>query len=182
MLVAGDELGRTQGGNNNAYCQDNEVSWIDWEHAEGELADFVSGLIALRRDHPVLRRRRFLQGRAIHGSEVEDIEWFSPAGEVMDDERWNASGTRSLMIFLNGRGITEPGPRGEQIVDESFILCVHAGADPLEFAVPDTRWGSAWSVEIDTRSWELSGDRVVHAGDAIELEGRSLVLLRELTS
>ncbi len=181
MVLAGDELGRTQGGNNNAYCQDNEVSWIDWEQADTELADFVSGLIGLRRDHPVLRRRRFFQGRAIHGSEVEDIEWFTPSGEVMDDERWSASATRSLMIFLNGRGITEPGRRGEQILDDSFILCIHAGQEPLEFTVPDARWGAEWCVEVDTRTSELGVDQVVSAGGALTLEGRSLVLLRQLS-
>jgi glycogen operon protein len=181
MVLAGDELGRTQGGNNNAYCQDNEVSWIDWEHAGTELAEFVSGLIGLRRDHPVLRRRGFFQGRAIHGSEVEDIEWFTPAGEVMDDERWSASATRSLMIFLNGRGITEPGRRGEQIVDDSFVLCIHAGYEPLEFTVPDARWGAEWCVEVDTRGWELGVDQGVSAGGPLTLVGRSLVLLRQLS-
>jgi isoamylase len=181
MVLAGDELGRTQSGNNNAYCQDNEVSWIDWEQADTELAEFVSGLIGLRRDHPVLRRRGFFQGRAIHGSEVEDIEWFTPAGEVMDDERWSASATRSLMIFLNGRGITEPGRRGEQIVDDSFVLCIHAGYEPLEFTVPDARWGAEWCVEVDTRGWELGVDHVVSAGGPLTLEGRSLVLLRQLS-
>ena len=169
MVLAGDELGRTQGGNNNAYCQDNEVSWIAWEHAGTELAEFVSGLIGLRRDHPVLRRRGFFQGRAIHGSEVEDIEWFTPAGEVMDDERWSASATRSLMIFLNGRGITEPGRRGEQIVDDSFVLCIHAGYEPLEFTVPDARWGAEWCVEVDTRGWELGVDQVISAGGPLAI-------------
>ena len=107
---------------------------------QGLLA-FVSGLVRLRRDHPVLRRRRFFQGRAIHGSEVEDIEWFTPTGRSMNDQDWSASATRSLMVFLNGQGITEPGRRGEQIVDDSFVLCIHAGAEPLSFTVPDARWG-----------------------------------------
>ncbi|HEY8060873.1 MAG TPA: glycogen debranching protein GlgX [Acidimicrobiales bacterium] len=180
MLVAGDELGRTQGGNNNAYCQDNEVSWIDWDHVDRDLLAFVAGLIRLRRHHPVLRRRRFFQGRGIHGSEVEDIEWFTPAGEVMNDERWSASATRSLMVFLNGRGITEPGRRGERIEDDSFVLCVHAGSEPLEFTVPDARWGAGWMVEVDTRDWTLDGDRPLGPGDTLLLEGRSLALLRSV--
>ena len=180
MLLAGDELGRTQGGNNNAYCQDNEVSWIDWAQARPELLEFVSELIRLRGEHPVLRRRRFFQGRAIHGSEVEDIEWFTPAGEVMNDQDWSVVATRSLMVFLNGRGITEPGRRGEQILDDSFLLCIHAGAEPLEFTVPDVRWGSDWKVEVDTRNWALDDERWLAPGDAVALEGRSLVLLRSV--
>jgi glycogen operon protein len=178
MLLAGDELGRTQGGNNNAYCQDNEISWIDWTHVDQDLLGYVIGLVRLRRDHPVLRRRRFFQGRAIHGSQVEDIEWFTPGGEVMSDAGWNVSTTRSLMVFLNGQGITEPGRRGEKAVDDSFVLCIHAGAEPLTFTIPDARWGEAWTVEIDTRDWSVEGDRAVRPGTPLELEGRSLVLLR----
>jgi len=182
MLLAGDELGRTQGGNNNAYCQDNEISWIDWTHVDQDLLTYVIGLVRLRRDHPVLRRRRFFQGRAIHGSQVEDIEWFTPGGEVMSDAGWNVSTTRSLMVFLNGQGITEPGRRGEKTVDDSFVLCIHAGAEPLTFTVPDARWGEAWTVEVDTRDWSIDGDRAVRPGAPLELQGRSLVLLRSQSS
>ena len=132
----------------------------------------MSELIRLRREHPVLRRRRFFQGRAIHGSEVEDIEWFTPAGEVMSDQDWSVFATRSFMVFLNGRGITEPGRRGEQILDDSFVLCVHAGAEPLDFTVPDARWGEAWTVEVDTRDWALDdGDRSWSPVTPLELEG-----------
>ena len=98
----------------------------------------------------------------------------------MNDERWSASATRSLMVFLNGRGITEPGRRGERIDDDSFVLCVHAEAEPLEFTVPDARWGAGWLVEVDTRGWALGGDRRVGPGDPLLLEGRSLVLLRSV--
>ena len=108
---------------------------------------------------------------------MEDIEWFTPAGDVMNDERWSAA-ARSLMVFLNGQGITEPGLRGERIVDDSFVLCIHAGAQPLEFTVPDARWGAAWWVEVDTRGWTLDGDRRAAPGDTLLLEGRSLILLR----
>jgi glycogen operon protein len=96
----------------------------------------------------------------------------------MSDAGWNVSTTRSLMVFLNGQGITEPGRRGEKTVDDSFVLCIHAGAEPRTFTVPDARWGEAWTVEVDTRDWSIDGDRAVPPGAPIELEGRSLVLLR----
>jgi glycogen operon protein len=182
MLLGGDELGRTQGGNNNAYCQDNEVSWTRWEDVDEQLLDFVASLVHLRRSHPVLRRRRFFQGRAIldtdsGGPDIKDIEWFTPAGEVMDDGRWAAAGSHSLMVFLNGLEITEPGPRGERITDDSFLLMLHAGTRSLEFTIPDERWGSAWSVEVDTRSWKPHRARTVIAGQRMTLLGRSLVVL-----
>ena len=179
MLLHGDELGRTQKGNNNGYCQDSEISWIDWAHVDRDLFGYVARLIRLRRDHPVLRRRSFFQGRAIHGSHVEDIEWFAADGEIMNDERWAASATRSLMVFLNGRAITEPGRRGERINDDSFLLCVHADPDPLEFVPPVGPWGSEWQVEVDTRAWTVE-PRTVRAGEKLPLEGRSLVLLRRV--
>jgi glycogen operon protein len=182
MLLAGDELGRTQGGNNNAYCQDNEVSWTDWEHADRQLLGFVAALIRLRRDHPVLRRRRFFQGRAIHGSEVSDIEWFSPDGSVMNDSRWSVAATRSLMVFLNGEEITEPGRRGERILDDSFVLCIHAGQEPLEFTAPGAPWGSTWLVEVDTAAATVGVGPQVDAGQAFPVADRSLVLLRRLVS
>jgi glycogen operon protein len=179
MLLHGDELGRTQRGNNNGYCQDNELSWIDWTRLEPDLFAFVRRLIRLRREHPVLRRRRFFQGRSIHGSDVEDIEWFTADGEIMNDARWAASATRSLMVFLNGMAITEPGRRGERIFDDSFLLCVHAAAEPLDFVPPVGPWGSEWQVEVDTRAWRVD-PRVVLAGEKLALESRSLVLLRRV--
>jgi isoamylase len=180
MLLGGDELGRTQHGNNNAYCQDNEVSWTNWATADEDQLEFVAMLVRLRLDHPVLRRRRFFQGRAIHGSDIRDIEWFTPVGEIMNDQRWAAASPRSLMVFLNGLEITEPGRRGERIVDDSFLLCVHADADPLEFVLPDGRWGALWAVAVDTRAWTVPAERIVKAGEGLTLMGRSLVLLRRL--
>ena len=178
MLLAGDELGRTQRGNNNTYCQDNEVSWTNWSVVDRDLLAYTTALVWLRRRHPVLRRRRFFEGRSVNGSGLPDLEWFTPEGQIMSDESWSTPPMLSLMVFLNGEGITELGPRGELVVDESFLLCLHSGADPLDFTLPDDRWAAAWSVALDTRSWSVEPGRVVKAGDGLRLLGRSLVLLR----
>ncbi|MFA9431751.1 glycogen debranching protein GlgX, partial [Egicoccus sp. AB-alg2] len=122
MLLGGDELGRTQGGNNNGYCQDNEISWYDWDAVDEDLLAFTRGLIGLRAEHPIFRRRRWFQGRPLRGEEIDDIAWLRPDGTEMDDEDWDASYAKSLQVFLNGRGIASPDPRGQQIVDDSFLV------------------------------------------------------------
>ena len=126
MLLGGDEIGRTQGGNNNGYCQDNEVSWFDWEDERENwaLLEFTAELSKLRRDHPVFRRRRFFQGRPIHGSDVSDIAWFTPDGEEMSEDDWAKGYAQSLAVFLNGEAIPSPSPRGEPVTDDSFFLLV----------------------------------------------------------
>jgi isoamylase len=161
MIVAGDELGRTQHGNNNAYCQDNELSWLDWENQDKELFDFARRLIALRTKHPNLRRRRFFQGRPIHGYGVKDIAWFKASGEEMTDEDWNASFARSLAMFLNGEQIPSPGVRGERIRDDSFLIFFNADADPVEFVVPGAEWGMKWALLVDTANPNAESGSVV---------------------
>jgi isoamylase len=149
MLLAGDELGRTQQGNNNAYCQDNELSWIDWEAAgkHADLLEFTSSLIALRREHPVFRRRRFFSGEL--GGQ-RDISWLTPAGTEMTGADWGASDTRSLAVLLNGEAITEPGPRGETITDHSFLLLFNASDQPVAFTLPAASAAAGWQVVVDT--------------------------------
>jgi glycogen operon protein len=144
MLCAGDEIGRTQGGNNNAYCQDNEMSWVDWSRANAErnLLTFTQRLARLRSRHPVFRRRRFFQGPA-------DIAWLTPSGEEMTDEDWHAGYAKSVAVFLNGAAITEPDPRGDPVTDLKFLLLFNAGAEPITFTLPD-RLGSDWEITIDT--------------------------------
>ncbi len=162
MVLGGDEIGRTQGGNNNAYCQDNEVSWFDWDGADKLLLDFARELIALRRDHPVFRRRRWFQGRPIRG--VPDIGWIKPDGQEMDDQDWDAGFARSVGLFLNGEGIMTPDDRGQRIVDDSFLLLFNAHHGPLEWTLP-TRWGTGWEPAMHTEAQnvtvEASGQRVV---------------------
>jgi isoamylase len=119
MLLGGDELGRTQHGNNNAYCQDNPLSWHDWDAVDVELLEFARALVRLRREHPVFHRRRFFQGSPIRGSQLSDIAWLRPDGQPMNDDDWNVGYAKSLAVWLNGEGIPDPGVRGQRILDET---------------------------------------------------------------
>ena len=139
MLLAGDELGRTQQGNNNSYCQDNEISWVDWEAAakHSDLIDFVAALSALRKAHPVFRRRRFFSGQAgASGDGQRDIIWLSPSGAEMTGSDWNSGYAKALAVCVNGDAITEPDPRGERITDADFVLLINAHSEPVTFTVP----------------------------------------------
>ncbi len=189
MLLAGDELGRTQQGNNNAYCQDNEISWVDWDLAgkQADLLEFTRSLAALRRDHPVFRRRRFFSGLPAAaaaggpGTGLQDIVWLSPSGAEMTEEGWRAPDTRSLAVFLNGGAITEPGPRGEAVRDASFLLLFNARAEPVSFALPDARYGPGWIVVADSAAGtpeRAGGPAVIRPRAAVQLAGRSAVILQ----
>ena len=152
MLLGGDELGRTQKGNNNAYCQDNEISWYHWDLAEtnAEQVEFTRRLIQLRSGHRIFRRRRWFEGRSIRGSDERDIAWFTPQATLMSDEDWDVGYARSLGVFLNGKAIPEPDVRGEHVVDDTFLWLFNAGSESLSFSLPAEEWGSAWSVLFDT--------------------------------
>jgi len=156
MIAHGDELGRTQGGNNNVYAQDNEISWVDWnlDEEQRDLLDFTAALIALRKAHPVFRRRRFFAGDAAHGgkSELGDIEWLKPDGNFMADEDWNSGFARSMMVFLNGDAIPEPDSAGRRITDDHFLLLFNAHTEKIDFHLPSRGFGSNWLVRLDTRA------------------------------
>ena len=185
MLLAGDEMSRTQRGNNNAYCQDNDVSWIDWEAAskQQDLIDFTCMLSELRRAHPVFRRRRFFSGRAAADG-LQDIAWLTPAGRQMTDNDWQTGYARSLTVFLNGDAITEPGPRGDTVRDDSFLLLFNANREPVTFTVPGIRFGPGWEILISTATAisagapGATGRIIVGPGRSIELAGRSIMVLR----
>jgi isoamylase len=183
MIVGGDEIGRTQRGNNNAYCQDNELSWFDWENADPVMLAFTRWLVAFRRDHPVFRRRDFFAGRPIKG--VPDIGWFSPDGSEMSQDDWDKGFAKSLGVFLNGDAIPGVDHQGREVRDDSFIVMFNAHYEPLKFTVPE-RYGQEWSVVLDTNDLmppsidPMPDQRLVRANDAIEAEARSLVLLRRL--
>jgi isoamylase len=182
MLLGGDEMGRTQGGNNNAYCQDNEISWYDWSLRDENLAllGFTRRLMAFRDSHPVLRRRRWFQGRPIHGSGVEDIAWFDCAGTEMDEGQWQQDFARSLAVFLNGRGVASPDLQGRHVVDDSLLMLFNAHWEPVEFRLPPERFAAGWRREMSTAQAEwLDDEEIFSAGDAIVVDGRSLVLLSE---
>ncbi len=182
MLVGGDELGRTQRGNNNGYCQDNEISWFDWDDVDVELFAFTRELLALRREHPVFRRRRFFEGRAGRGEQFHDIAWLTPEGELMSDEHWNTGFAKSLQIFLNGAGLASHDERGREVVDDSFLLLINGHHEPLEFFLPLDGPSAPLEVVLDTTLPRLPErrDRAVHApGAQVEVEARSMLVLRE---
>ena len=181
MLLGGDEIGRTQGGNNNAYCQDNEISWLDWESADTGLLEFTAALVEFRRAHPVFRRRRWFQGRPIHGSALTDIAWFTPDAAQMSEESWGEGDARSLGVFLNGQEIASPGPRGEKITDDCFYIMFNAHSEGLEFRLPGAPWGECWEPVIDSVTGaprEVGARRA--AGEPVEVAGRSVIVLRRV--
>ncbi len=141
MLLAGDELGRTQQGNNNGYCQDNESSWVNWAEADTDLLEFVRTLAALRRDHPVFRRRRFFRGGPPSGDGLGDIAWLTPSGKEMTGLDWGTGYSKAIAVFLNGDAITEPDTRGQRVADDSFLLLFNAHSDPMAFTLPAERFG-----------------------------------------
>jgi len=179
MLVGGDEMGRTQQGNNNAYCQDNAISWYDWDSTDRFLLGFTKRLIGLRNQHPVFRRRRWFEGRRTHGAWVNDIGWYNTDGAPMSDEDWNIGYARSLAVFLNGKLIPTPGPRGEKVEDDSFVLLFNAHTKPVTFSVPDDLSSFEWQVVLDT-SREVTCTDLLKAGDAWEVDGWSVVLLQQI--
>ena len=181
MIAHGDEVGRTQQGNNNVYCQDNELSWIDWSDVDSDLLAFTRMLTELRAEHPVFRRRRFFDG---HGSgpddPVGDIVWLRPDGTVMTQEDWETGYARSLGVFFNGEAIPDPGPRGEQIVDDSFLLLFHAGHETIDVTLPPAWLGEAWAFVLDTADPDAADRDPVGPGETLTLTARSVVVLRKL--
>jgi glycogen operon protein len=180
MLLGGDEMSRTQQGNNNAYCQDNEVSWYDWDNVErnADLVEFTRRMVELRRAHPVFRRRRWFQGRPIRGAGVEDIAWFRPDGEPMSEDDWNTGFAKSVGVFLNGLAISSPGPRGERLTDDSFLLLFNAHYEDLDWVVPRADWVPAWEIEVDTADPSRDGATTVKPGETVVVRERSVVVLR----
>ena len=177
MLVAGDEIGRTQQGNNNAYCQDNEISWMHWDKADQEFMEFTRNLIKLRKEHPTFCRRRWFQGQPIKGVGLEDIAWFLPDGSEMSEEHWNNDFAKSLAIYLNGRGLHAVGPKGEHIMDDSFYLIFNAHHEPLDFKIPTLKYGKTWDLVLDT-SRPANEEKRFEAGALLTAEGRSIVVLK----
>jgi isoamylase len=181
MLTMGDEIRRTQGGNNNAYCQDNPVSWVDWhvDASAQEVYDLVARLIQLRKDHPVFRQKAFFSGSALGEDGVKDVAWFGPDGRELDDSKWFDRHQQTLGMYLDGRGIRSRGPRGEEIVDDSFLLVLHPGGDDLTLVLPGAPWASSYELVISTASNDDEG--TTHPpGTSVGLVGRSVLLFRAL--
>jgi glycogen operon protein len=180
MIVAGDEISRTQNGNNNAYCQDNELSWLDWKNADTELLEFTRKLIHFRKNHPVFRRRRWFQGQAIHSAGLEDIAWFLPEGFEMTEENWSHDFAKSLGVFLNGKAIRSKGPKGETIIDDSFYVIFNAYHDKLEYILPPKKYGKHWKKILDTTENIVDKNQGTYkAGQPIVVQGRSTVVMKQ---
>ncbi|MGH8236032.1 MAG: hypothetical protein ACREXP_03295 [Steroidobacteraceae bacterium] len=180
MMLSGDEFGHSQQGNNNAYCQDNELTWLSWEFGEEEglLLEFVRDLIRLRQQHRVFRRRKFFQNRAIRGETVRDIVWLDPAGTQMSDEQWRDGFARSLAVFLSGRGLDERDERGRTIVDTDFLVLVNAHYETVEFKLPLQPQDARWVLRMDTTNPKFETvQRTFAPGDSYALQGRALALL-----
>jgi len=181
MLLHGDELGRSQGGNNNGYCQDSELTWIDWENVDEGLLEFTKLVTKLRTDHPTFRRRRFFHGRPVRreeGDPVQDIAWLTPAGDLMSDEDWDAGYAKSMAMYLNGHGIRETNERGEDIVDDCFYLAFNAHHEPIDFTMPTSDYAEGWTVVVDTAELEEVEPVVVKAGDVLTVAARATVVLQ----
>ncbi|NML43987.1 glycogen debranching protein GlgX [Ramlibacter sp. G-1-2-2] len=176
MLLGGDEIGNTQQGNNNAYCQDNEISWYDWDNADNTLLEFTKKLVRLRREHPALHRQKFFSGRPIRGTDIRDIMWFRHDGEEMSDEDWQNPHTQSLALFLAGNGLKETDRRGQPVADDHLLLLVSASHEDLDFKLPALEECSQWQLLVDTSNDE--SQEMQDAGGQTLLPGRSLKLFR----
>jgi glycogen operon protein len=197
MLLHGDEIGRTQQGNNNAYCQDNEISWVDWEHADRDLGAFTASLIALRKEHPTFHRRRYFLGQPIHGTSITDIGWFRPDGVEMSEDDWKTGYAKTLGVFLNGLAPGVVDGRGEQLTDDNFYVAFNAHFEALTFTIPEHLKGN-YLVVIDTNesgpvkplpklqsaailpavsAGANDGDEYIRAGGSFSVEARSVVVL-----
>jgi glycogen operon protein len=180
MLLGGDEMGRTQGGNNNAWCQDTEISWFDWDlsPAQEELREFTKRVIALRREHPVFRRRQFLQGVEENIEGLPDVWWFRTDGHRMTQEDWEQADGHKLGMFLNGEEIEAPDPHGEPVIDDSFVMLFNAHHEDAEFTLPPARFGASWVCELDTADVDCDPEVEIPAGEPRAVKSRSIVVLR----
>jgi glycogen operon protein len=179
MLSGGDEIDRTQRGNNNAYCQDNEISWTSWDLTpeQRDLLDFTGRLIRIRQENPVLRRRRFFRGRAVRGADVKDIAWLDPNGSEMTDESWNAGFVRCLGVRLEGNAIDEVDERGQPVIGETLLVLLNAHHDPIAFTLPDEEPDERWERLVDTSDVAAPAQRF-EGRTAYAAPGRSVALFR----
>lgn len=178
MLLAGDEIGRTQQGNNNSYCQDNEISWIDWKNADQELLRFTSKLIHLRREHAAFSRKNWFRGEPVKGNGIPDIVWLQANGSEMTREEWDHNEARAIAIFLNGQGLHATNSEGEKVIDDNFYIIFNAHAEKVKFKLPAEHYAKEWKLVIDTCDPAREDLPTYNPGDEIEAEGRSVILLQ----
>jgi glycogen operon protein len=183
MFLGGDEMGRTQFGNNNAYCQDNEISWFDWTLRDENISllGFTRRLMQFRDKHPVFRRRRWFRGRDIYGTGVHDIHWFKPDGDEMEAEEWDSGFARSIALFLNGDELPDPDEQGRRVTDDSFLILFNAHDESVAFHTPGSDWGDVWTPVLDTADPALEEDTIFHkAEESFPVESRSVMVLRRV--
>jgi isoamylase len=181
MICHGDELGRTQGGNNNGYCQDNTITWIDWADADAGLLEFTRAVSALRANHPVFRRRRFFSGKPVGRrgeAGLPDIAWFTPEGAEMTDEDWGAGFAKSVAVFLNGHGIPDRDARGQPVLDDSFLLCFNAHYEPLEFVLPPADFGTEWRTVLHSGAEDATASEELRAAQKLTVDAHTAVVLQ----
>ena len=188
MLCHGDELGRTQSGNNNGYCQDNAITWVDWANTDDELLAFVRKVAALRGEHPIFRRRRFFTGhpvRQIGSTGLPDISWFRPDGSEMTEADWDTAFDKSIAVYLNGQGIPDLDPRGHRVTDDSFLICFNAHFEPIQFTLPPAEFGARWRIVVDTanpQNGSPNGEAALFPpGGSGPVQARSLVVLQAVS-
>lgn len=179
MLRAGDEISQTKDGNNNTYCQDNDISWINWQRADSSLLQYTRELIHYRRKHPIFCRRRWFRGRLIKEINVKDIEWFLPDGREMTEENWKSGFAKSLAIYLNGADLGMTGYKGEKVTDDNFYIIFNADGGPIKYTLPPKKYGGKWIEVINTKNDQLTENgKVYNPGDTVTAEGRTVVLLQ----
>jgi glycogen operon protein len=184
MLCHGDELGRTQQGNNNGYCQDNRLTWVDWRKVDVDLLAFTRRISVLRREHPAFRRRRFFDGRPVarRGAEgLPDLQWFTPDGTEMTERDWGSGFGRAIAVFMNGQGIPTRDSRGQRVTDDSFLLCFSAHDEPIDFHLPGTEYATAWEVALDTMRPDLEEGTIVKPDSLLTVGPRALVVLQAVS-
>jgi isoamylase len=184
MICGGDEMGRTQGGNNNAYCQDNPISWHDWNLSNEKRAflDFTKELIRLRQAHPIFRRKKYFSGRKIRGTDIKNITWHRPDGEEMTDAEWNESFVKVLGLRLSGEDIDEVDEQGELIRDETFLILMNAHYESISFVLPKEAAQVVWQLTLNTAADRLKEVLRLKSGDPFDLGGRSLALFKKIRS
>ena len=184
MICHGDELGRTQLSNNNGFCQDNELTWVNWNDTDPTLLQFTRAVAKLRSEHPVFRRRRFFNGLPVRRQgmrRLPDIDWFTPDGKSMTENDWGSGFGRSIAVYLNGQGIPDRDSRGERVVDDSFVMCFNAHHEAIEFTVPPAEYSPAWQLVLDTDRAELPDLEPYKADATIRVQARGLVVLQSIS-
>jgi isoamylase len=179
MIVAGDEVGRTQQGNNNAYCQDNEMSWINWENADQSFLEFTKKLIAFYKTHPAFTRQRWFNGREVEGTGSKDIAWFLPEGSEMSEDNWKQDFAKSLAVFLNGKGVRLKNEKGESITDDHFYVVFNAHSEEVPYKLPGTGYAKNWTKVIDTFEASVSeAGKKFRAGQTVKVPGRAVIVFK----